>query len=101
MPIIASAKKRMRQNEKRRVRNHAYSSMMRSLVKNVLKYAKGGEKEKAENVFSNAQSAIDKCAKKNIIHKNKAAREKAKIAKAVKMMEGFKPAVKASDEAKK
>ncbi len=90
MPIIASAKKRMRQNEKRRVQNHAFLSNMRSLFKNVFHYTKKKEGEKAGKAYSDAQSAIDKCVKKNLIHKNNAARKKARLAKAIASLKDAK-----------
>ncbi len=56
---------------------------MRSLYKNIVKWAQGGEVEKAEQFFDEAQKAIDTCAKKNIIHKNNASRKKARLAKLI------------------
>ena len=87
MPVIASAKKCARQDAKKRVRNHAFLSNMRSLFKNIIKHAEKGEIENIEKFFSEAQSAIDKCVKKNLIHKNNAARKKARIAKIVAELE--------------
>lgn len=83
MPIIASAKKRMRQNSKRNEQNHPFLAHMRSMVKNVVEYAKKNDAEKIGRAYSDAQSALDKCVKKNLIHKNNAAHKKSLIAKAV------------------
>jgi small subunit ribosomal protein S20 len=82
MPIIKSAKKRMRQDSKKRVRNHAFLSEMRSLFKNVLNFSAEKSAEKISQFFSAAISSIDKCAKKNLIHKNNAARKKSRLMKA-------------------
>ncbi len=81
MPILKSAKKRVRQNEVSRVRNHARLSRMRSLYKNLIKWFSGGEMKKAESFFDAAQKEIDMCAKNNLIHKNNAARKKSRLAR--------------------
>ncbi|MBN2363157.1 30S ribosomal protein S20 [candidate division WOR-3 bacterium] len=82
MPRHASQKKRIRQNEKSNLRNRA----MKSQVKTVSKKIKTSKeiKEKEANL-SKAYSLIDKSAKKNVYHKNKAARLKSKMAKAAKI----------------
>lgn len=81
MPIIKSAKKRAKQNIVSRERNHAQLSRMRSFVKNIVKWTESGEIEKAKGIFDEAQKAIDTCSKKNLIHKNNAARKKSSLAK--------------------
>lgn len=77
MPQHQSAVKRVRQNEKRRVRNQAKRSKMKTLIKNALAAT---EKEEAEKAFKEASSYLDKLAGKGLIHKNFAARKKSKIA---------------------
>jgi len=84
MPIIKSAKKRVLQTKKAYERNKHYNTRMRTMVKNVLK-ATG--LEQAEKLLPETYSAIDTAYKKNLIHKNNAARKKARVAKAV---EGLK-----------
>jgi small subunit ribosomal protein S20 len=91
MPIIKSAKKRAKQNVTARERNHAQLSRMRSFVKNIIKWTENGKVEKAKEVFNDTQKAIDTCSKKNLIHKNNAARKKSRIAK---LIANAKPAVK-------
>ena len=71
MPNTASAKKRLRQNEKKRLRNMAAKSRIRTETKKALG---GGD-------VSTAFSAIDRAAAKGIIHKNAAARRKSRLAK--------------------
>jgi small subunit ribosomal protein S20 len=68
MPNIKSAKKKLRQDKKRALRNVKYQNA----VKKALKTAK-----KADTVYS----LIDKAAKNKIIHKNKAARLKSRVGK--------------------
>ncbi len=84
MPIIKSAKKRVKQAEARQSRNRGYKTRMLTLIKNIINFVKGGEVEKAKAIFNDAQNAIDTAAKKNIIHKNNANRKKSLIARAIK-----------------
>lgn len=77
MPQHKSAIKRVRQNEKRRVRNQAKRSKMKTLIKNALETT---DKEEAQKAFKEASSFLDKMAAKDLIHQNFAARKKSKIA---------------------
>ncbi len=79
MPIIKSAKKRVRTAKKAAVRNSKTKRSLKSAFKVFHKAITGGEKKVAEH-HSKAQSELDKAVKKGIIHKNKAAREKRKLA---------------------
>lgn len=80
MPIIKSAKKRVLQAKKAYERNKHYNTRMRTMVKKVLKET---DAEKAEKLLPETYSAIDVALKKNILHKNNAARKKARVAKVV------------------
>lgn len=80
----ASAVKRMRQNETRRLRNKNVRSKVTTLVKKVLNT---GEKEQAEVSLKQAVSVIDKAASKGRIHKNTAARKKARLTKHVNKLQ--------------
>lgn len=95
MPIIKSAIKRMRQNTVRRERNQHYKSRMKSMIKLLLGYAQAGDAEKARKILSDVISAIDTAAKKNLIHKNNAARKKSHVQKACNHLESKKTAAKA------
>ncbi|MBI3069445.1 MAG: 30S ribosomal protein S20 [Betaproteobacteria bacterium] len=86
MANIASARKRARQAEKRRQHNASLRSELRSAVKSVKKAIAGGDKEAAKTVFQRAAGVIDSIADKQIIHKNKAARHKSRLAAALKAM---------------
>lgn len=86
MANIASARKRARQSEKQRQHNASLRSELRSAVKGVKKAIEGGDKSAAGAVYQRAVSTIDSIADKNIIHKNKAARHKSRLAAAVKAM---------------
>ncbi len=53
------------------------------MPKKILKLAASGNKEEAQKLLPEAYKAVDKAAKKNLIHKNAAARKKSQLAKAV------------------
>jgi len=73
-----SALKRIRQAEKKRLHNKYYAKTARNAVK---KLRGTGEKEVASEMFPKVAAMLDKLAKKNIIHKNKASNLKSKLAK--------------------
>ena len=75
-----SAKKRIRQTESKRVKNKYYARTTRSAVK---KLRETTDKEAASEQYSEVVTMLDKLAKKNIIHKNKASNLKSKLAKHV------------------
>jgi len=80
LPNIKSAKKRARQSEKRRIRNKHQRSGMRTAVKAVVYAIEAGEKETAATALKVAVPALDKAVSKGLIHKNKAARQKSRLA---------------------
>ncbi|MCC5946261.1 MAG: 30S ribosomal protein S20 [Bernardetiaceae bacterium] len=75
-----SALKRIRSNEAKRLRNRYQLKTTRTYIKR-LRTAEN--KEEAEKMLPEVFSMIDKLAKRNIIHKNKAANNKSKLAKHV------------------
>ncbi|HEY5152357.1 MAG TPA: 30S ribosomal protein S20 [Candidatus Saccharimonadales bacterium] len=83
MPIIKSAKKRVRTAQKAAVRNSKTKRSLRS----AFKLFAAGPSSKSH---SSAQSALDKAVKKGVVHKNKAARLKKKAAAKAKAA-GVKP----------
>ena len=86
MANIASARKRARQSEKRRQHNASLRSQLRGAVKNVRKSIEAGDKDAARKILQRATSIIDSVADKDVIHKNKAARHKSRLAAAIKAM---------------
>ena len=72
-----SALKRMRQSEKRRLHNRYYAKTTRNAIK---KLRNETSKEEAEKRFPEVVSMIDKLSKRNVIHRNKAANLKSKLA---------------------
>lgn len=75
-----SAKKRIRQSEKRRLLNRYKKVRMRTQIK---KLRLTTDKSEAEGMLSEVLSTVDRVAKSNIIHKNKAANLKSKLTKYV------------------
>lgn len=95
MPIIKSAKKRVRTAEKAAIRNSKTKRSLKSAVKAFHKAITGGDKKAVNENHNKAQSALDKAGKKNVMHKNKVARKKSQLSKAAKTAAGVdKPAVK-------
>ncbi|MFQ5576256.1 MAG: 30S ribosomal protein S20 [Anaerolineae bacterium] len=79
MANIQSAKKRARQNEKRRLRNRYYKTTARTYIKKARKLIEAGEFEEAEVMVQQAVRALDKAAQKGSIHKNNASRRKSRL----------------------
>ena len=75
-----SAKKRIRQTESKRVENKYYARTTRNAVK---KLRDTSDKEAATEQYPDVVAMLDKLAKKNVIHKNKASNLKSKLAKHV------------------
>lgn len=83
MPHTKQAKKRVRTDEVRRLRNRVKSQSMRTHIKRVMAAVEAGDTELAQKELVEAQKRIDKCAKTNIVHPNKAARMKSNLARQV------------------
>lgn len=86
-----SAEKRIRTNERNRLQNRLYKSSVRTLTKKFLqnltvyKESQSPEqKEKLIKILSAVYSLIDKGTKRNVFHKNTAARKKAQLASYLK-----------------
>lgn len=96
MPIIASAKKQLRQNHRRKARNDHFRALYREVRISFEKAIKEKDTKTAKEILVNTkdkdgkttkaglQSIIDKLVKKNIIHKNNGSRKKAKFVKMIK-----------------
>ncbi|HET8839711.1 MAG TPA: 30S ribosomal protein S20 [Flavobacteriaceae bacterium] len=79
MAYHKSALKRIRNSETKRLRNR----YQHKTVRNAIKKLREAEKKEAETLFPTVVSMIDKLAKRNVIHDNKAANLKSKLAKHV------------------
>lgn len=80
MANIKSAKKRMRQNERRRLRNRAIRSRLRSAVK-AAREAVGAKAPAAPASVHESIRILDKAVSKGVIHPNTAARKKSALAR--------------------
>ena len=83
MANIKSQIKRVKTNEKRRLRNKSVKSSVRTAVRQFREAAESGDTEKAVELQRTAARALDKAASKGVIHKNQAANRKSAISKAV------------------
>ena len=77
MPNHKSAKKRIKTDAKKRLRNSHFKSVMRTKIKLAMS---ADNAETAAELFRSAQKMIDQVSSKGIIHKNRAAAYKAKLA---------------------
>jgi small subunit ribosomal protein S20 len=83
MPHTRGAKKRLRQNEKRRLKNRATKSAIKTQIKKVLAASKEAGADQLRKEFNLAAKKLDKAAAKRIIHPNLAARKKSQLARLV------------------
>ena len=81
MANTQSAIKRIRSSERRRKINQVHRSRARTYVRKARRLIASGQIEEAEAVTRDALSALDRAAQKGIIHKNNAARRKARLVK--------------------
>lgn len=87
MPNHSSAAKRLRQDFKRRIKNRAEKSRVRTLIKHVRNALKSQNLAEAKERVRLASSALDTAAKKHVIHPNNAARRKARLMKHISQLE--------------
>jgi small subunit ribosomal protein S20 len=80
VPLIKSSIKDVRRNKTRRARNRLVISRLRTAITKVRKAAKLAE---AKAAYATAQKLLDKAAVKGYIHKNNAARTKARLSLAI------------------
>lgn len=81
MANIKSQIKRNRQNEARRQRNKSVRSTLRTRIKHYLGAAESGDADAAQTELAKVSKALDQAAAKGVIHKNKAANKKSRLAK--------------------
>lgn len=86
MANTAQAKKRARQNEKRRQHNASLRSMVRTYLKKVDAAIESGVQADAQAAYTSVVPVLDRMADKGIIHKNKAARHKSRLNTQVKAL---------------
>ncbi len=79
MPNTRSAAKRVRQNEKRRLRNRMHKGRARTYVKKALALIEAGKLDEAEEMVRRAVSALDRAWERGVLHKNTVARKKSRL----------------------
>jgi len=84
MPIIKSAKKRVKVATKATIRNSKTKRSLKAAVKAFGSALGATDKKKAVKALDKVQSELDRAAKKGILHKNKVARKKAQAARNAK-----------------
>lgn len=80
MANLKASKKGLRQAQKRESANRIIRRKLHDLVKKTKEIISKGDHVLAQDYFRKTTKALDKAAKKNIIHKNKASRQKSKLA---------------------
>jgi small subunit ribosomal protein S20 len=83
MPHTPSAKKRLRQNIKRRLHNRAALKDIKAQLKRVQSVAATGTLDELKKEYNLAAKKLDKAAAKQVVHRNLAARKKSQLARAL------------------
>ncbi|MBO1359762.1 30S ribosomal protein S20 [Acetobacter sacchari] len=86
MANIASARKRIRQTERRTARNTARMSRMRTFIKKVETAIASGNKEQANAALKLAQPEIQRAATKGVVHHNTIARKISRLSARIKAL---------------
>ena len=87
MANTASTKKRVRQNEKRRLRNRVWLTRARSTVKQARIAIDSKDSEASIAAVNTAIASLDQAASKGVIHKRNAARRKSRLMKKLSALE--------------
>lgn len=83
MPQTQSAKKALRASKNRRLINDRWRKKVRAALHAVQKAITTKDKKAAAATYLKLQSTLDRAARRNIIHKNKAARQKSRLQKSI------------------
>jgi small subunit ribosomal protein S20 len=81
MANIKSQLKRIKTNEKARLRNKSVKSSVKTAIRKFREAAEAGDKEQAATLLREASKKLDKAAGKGVIHANQAANKKSAMAK--------------------
>ncbi|MEV0227311.1 30S ribosomal protein S20 [Streptomyces sp. NPDC050704] len=88
MANIKSQIKRIKTNEKARLRNKAVKSSLKTAIRKAREAAAAGDAEKATAAAREASRQLDKAVSKGVIHKNQAANKKSALASKVSSLQG-------------
>ncbi len=83
MAHSAQAKKRIRQNEVRRLRNKSAKSEIKTLTKKLEGLVETSEKDAAMDLLPKLVSKLDKAGRRNVYHRNTVARKKSQIVRLI------------------
>jgi small subunit ribosomal protein S20 len=83
MPHTRSARKRLRQNQERRLRNRAIKKEIKTHIKNLQAAVQSGNADQLQAQFLVTIRKLDKAAAKGVVHRNLAARKKSQLAKLI------------------
>lgn len=86
MANIKSQVKRIRTNERQRLRNQSVKSSLRTAIRSFREAAAAGDKDKANALLVSASRHLDKAASKGVIHANQAANKKSALALAANQL---------------
>lgn len=92
MANTASARKRIRQNEKRTVRNRARRSRVRTFLRKVEQAISGGDKAQAQDAFRAAQPELQRAVTKGVFHRNTVSRKLSRLSTRIKALGGSQTA---------
>lgn len=84
MPIKKSAMKELRKSKKRHLHNLDTLSALKTLNKKFLQLVGAKKIEEAQKMLTQLSSKLDKAARRNVIHKNKASRKKSRLMRKLK-----------------
>jgi small subunit ribosomal protein S20 len=79
MPHTKSAKKSLRQTEKRRLHNRAIKKTLKKQIKSFFEIVETGTAEQLREEYNKTAKKLDKAAAKRVIHPNQAARKKSQL----------------------
>jgi small subunit ribosomal protein S20 len=88
MANTASARKRIRQTEKRTMRNRARRSRVRTFLRKVELAISGGDQAQAHDAFRSAQPELHRAVTKGVFHRNTVARKLSRLSARIKAMGG-------------
>ena len=90
MPITKSAKKALRQNKRKELRNINQKRQLKKLLKEMKKLIEQKKTAEAKKILPKVYKLLDKSAKTGLIKKNKASRKKSRVTKALAKSDFFK-----------
>ena len=83
MPNLASAAKRVRQNERNRVRNRARKAELKTETRKLTDALHDGKLDQAKDLLAHVTKKLDQGASKGTLHRNTASRRKSRLARRI------------------